>query len=102
MRQFLLFSICAVHSTHISFSINFLPSSFNPSCFHDFKTIFCWYYISEEGAKAVAGNLPISAVGNFSKKQIHLSLQHHYSISGGASAVGLGTENCVQVKCDEK
>jgi len=28
--------------------------------------------------------------------------QHHYSISGGASAVGLGTENCVQVPCDEK
>ena len=28
--------------------------------------------------------------------------QHHYSISGGASAVGLGTENCVQVPCDVK
>ena len=28
--------------------------------------------------------------------------QHHYSIKGGASAIGLGTENCVQVACDER
>ena len=30
------------------------------------------------------------------------NLQHHYSIKGGASAIGLGTDNCVQVMCDEK
>ena len=28
--------------------------------------------------------------------------QHHYSIKGGASAIGLGTDNCVQVACDER
>jgi len=33
---------------------------------------------------------------------MYTSRHHHYSISGGASAVGLGTENCVQVKCDSK
>lgn len=33
---------------------------------------------------------------------MYTSRHHHYSISGGASAVGLGTENCVQVKCDNK
>merc|ERR1712079_749515 len=33
---------------------------------------------------------------------MYTSKHHHYSITGGASAVGLGTENCVQVKCDEK
>jgi len=33
---------------------------------------------------------------------MYTSRHHHYSISGGASAVGLGTENCVQVKCDAK
>jgi len=32
---------------------------------------------------------------------MYTSKHHHYSISGGASAVGLGTENCVKVKCDE-
>ena len=33
---------------------------------------------------------------------INVILQHHYSIKGGASAIGLGTDNCVQVMCDEK
>lgn len=33
---------------------------------------------------------------------MYTSRHHHYSVSGGASAVGLGTENCVQVKCDSK
>jgi len=33
---------------------------------------------------------------------MYTSRHHHYSITGGASAVGLGTENCVQVACDEK
>merc|ERR1719295_217417 len=33
---------------------------------------------------------------------MYTSKHHHYSITGGASAVGLGTENCVQVKCDDK
>lgn len=33
---------------------------------------------------------------------MYTSRHHHYSISGGASAVGLGTENCVKVKCDER
>ena len=31
-----------------------------------------------------------------------LNFQHHYSIKGGASAIGLGLDNCVQVACDEK
>ena len=29
-------------------------------------------------------------------------LQHHYSIKGGASAIGLGLDNCCQVACDER
>jgi glutamate decarboxylase len=33
---------------------------------------------------------------------MYTSRHHHYSVSGGASAIGLGTENCVQVKCDSK
>jgi len=33
---------------------------------------------------------------------MYTSKHHHYSICGGASAVGLGTENCVKVKCDER
>jgi glutamate decarboxylase len=32
---------------------------------------------------------------------MYTSQHHHYSIKGGASAIGLGTENCVQVACDE-
>lgn len=33
---------------------------------------------------------------------MYTSKHHHYSVSGGASAIGLGTENCVKVKCDER
>lgn len=33
---------------------------------------------------------------------MYTSKHHHYSVSGGASAIGLGTENCVKVKCDDK
>ena len=33
---------------------------------------------------------------------ILIFIQHHYSIKGGASAIGLGTDNCVQVACDER
>merc|ERR1711971_478988 len=33
---------------------------------------------------------------------MYTSQHHHYSIKGGASAIGLGTDNCVQVMCDEK
>merc|ERR1719481_2221523 len=32
---------------------------------------------------------------------MYTSQHHHYSIKGGASAIGLGTDNCVQVMCDE-
>ena len=31
-----------------------------------------------------------------------VNFQHHYSIKGGASAIGLGLDNCVQVACDER
>ena len=31
-----------------------------------------------------------------------LNFQHHYSIKGGASAIGLGLDNCVSVACDER
>jgi len=33
---------------------------------------------------------------------MYTSQHHHYSIKGGASAIGLGTDNCVQVACDER
>jgi glutamate decarboxylase len=33
---------------------------------------------------------------------MYTSQHHHYSIKGGASAIGLGTENCVQVPVDER
>lgn len=33
---------------------------------------------------------------------MYTSRHHHYSVSGGAAAIGLGTENCVQVPCDDK
>jgi len=33
---------------------------------------------------------------------MYTSQHHHYSIKGGASAIGLGTDNCVQVMCDER
>lgn len=33
---------------------------------------------------------------------MYTSQHHHYSIKGGASAIGLGTDNCVQVACDSR
>merc|ERR1712061_828834 len=33
---------------------------------------------------------------------MYTSQHHHYSIKGGASAIGLGLDNCVQVACDER
>jgi len=33
---------------------------------------------------------------------MYTSQHHHYSIKGGAAAIGLGTDNCVQVPCDER
>lgn len=33
---------------------------------------------------------------------MYTSQHHHYSIKGGASAIGLGTDNCIQVTCDER
>jgi len=45
----------------------------------------------QHGMRAIKGQLIM-----------YTSRHHHYSVSGGASAIGLGTENCVKVKCDDK
>merc|ERR1712241_32334 len=43
------------------------------------------------GMRAIKGQL-----------MMYTSQHHHYSIKGGASAIGLGLDNCVQVACDER
>ena len=43
------------------------------------------------GMRAIKGQL-----------MMYTSNHHHYSIKGGASAIGLGLDNCVQVACDER
>ncbi|XP_040564197.1 glutamate decarboxylase [Lepeophtheirus salmonis] len=45
----------------------------------------------KHGMRAITGQLIM-----------YTSQHHHYSVSGGASAIGLGTENCVKVPCDKK
>jgi len=42
------------------------------------------------GMRAIKGQL-----------MMYTSQHHHYSIKGGASAIGLGLDNCVSVACDE-
>jgi hypothetical protein len=72
-------------------------------------SLFCrdpfsrWGSLKAAGAAAVFKQL--SKCDKFSLPHLinlFRIFQHHYSISGGASAVGLGTENCVKVKCDDK
>jgi len=43
------------------------------------------------GMRAIKGQL-----------MMYTSQHHHYSIKGGASAIGLGLDNCCQVACDER
>ena len=60
------------------------------------------------GMRAIKGQLMMYTSQHVGQSNIFLidfkyfSLQHHYSIKGGASAIGLGLDNCVQVACDER
>ncbi|CAB4054025.1 E4.1.1.15 [Lepeophtheirus salmonis] len=55
-----------------------------------------------KGDSILAPGGSISNIAITGQLIMYTSQHHHYSVSGGASAIGLGTENCVKVPCDKK